>query len=811
MQRVSSQNAPVTTAGSVISNGPTIIVPITVKNFSNIGGCKLTLNYNSTILSATSVSMGSLFPFSSLSSNVATPGTVIISWISTNGGQTQPDNSVLFNITFTRIQVGTSTLTWFDNGNSCKWSNGSNVTLNDTPTATYYINGSVSDQNAPKTIASVASACPGSIVSIPVIVNEFNSIGSVSLMLKYTATVLTYQSSSINPAYPGLAINGTIPGTVVIAGSSASGVSLPSNSTLLTLNFTYNGGSTGLNWFDDGESCEYADLALNALNDSPQTTYYFNGSVNPGATQWTGLVSSSWETLGNWSCDFPAANADVTINSAPHYPVISSAVTIKNLTINTGSVTINPNATLTVSNTLANNVAGNTGLLIKSDATGTGSLLHYSENVSATIQRYTTGSTDLNIFKYHFVSVPLKQSENPTSNLFYGSYLFEFTEGTNQWLALGAPTATNLASNKGYMIYYPEAEKTYAFAGKMNNGAFSVPVTYSGTGTHSNTAGFNLVPNPYPSAIDWLASSGWSKFGIDNAVYIWPSTAGAGATVLNYTSFVDGVSLHNGSRYIAQGQSFFVHAFENPAGFAMTNDVRVHNPVTFFKEGEIIPDLLRITAVANNANDEMVVRFKGDATPAFDGSFDAFKLAGGADAPQLNSVTSDNSKLSINSLPFNENETVVPLNFSFSSATNVTFTASGMETFYGTQPMYLEDKLLDKMINLRENPVYTFSYEPGSDENRFKLHFASVLGKDEPQKPTTGTAYLSEGRLYVEVPSMKGQKTEVGIFNALGQQLNLKRVAMNGMIDVPFALPAGVYIVRVTSSTQVYVTKLVNQ
>ena len=39
------------------------------------------------------------------------------------------------------------------------------------------------------------------------------------------------------------------------------------------------------------------------------------------------------------------------------------------------------------------------------------------------------------------------------------------------------------------------------------------------------TKGFNLVGNPYPSAIDWDAASGWTKTNIDNAVYYFKASA----------------------------------------------------------------------------------------------------------------------------------------------------------------------------------------------------------------------------------------------------------------------------------------------
>jgi hypothetical protein len=114
---------------------------------------------------------------------------------------------------------------------------------------------------------------------------------------------------------------------------------------------------------------------------------------------------------------------------------------LANLTIKPGaSLTIQPESYLTVTETLTND-AGNSGLIIGSNAAGNGSLIHVTDNVNATVKRYITGSLDLAIFKYHFVSVPLTASASPTSNLFSGSYLFNFSESTNSWVHMG-PSST---------------------------------------------------------------------------------------------------------------------------------------------------------------------------------------------------------------------------------------------------------------------------------------------------------------------------------------------------------------------------------
>lgn len=559
------------------------------------------------------------------------------------------------------------------------------------------------------------------------------------------------------------------------------------------------GGKASIAWSDQELSTGYEWYVT--VSDGTQTITSPNWSFTTQCSNlWTGNMNSNWNELGNWSCEIPTPYSDVIIPATANNPIISSAVSIKSLVINSNAiVTVNPNFSLTVSHTITN-LAGNDGLLIKSNTHGTGSLIHHNDDVPATIQRHITGSTDLGIFKYHFISIPLKDEGQLTSNLFHGSYLFDFDESTNQWSSLGASATTGLASNKGYMVYYPSDSVNYSFSGIMNSGTFTIPVTHAGNG-------YNLVPNPYPSAIDWDAPLGWSRTGIENAIYIWPAETGTSG---NYAIYVaGGEGTNGGSRNIAQGQSFFVHATTSST-LTMDNNVRLHNPVSFLKAEEIIPDLLRIKVVVNNSSDEILVHLTEAATAAYDGDRDAFKLEGGADAPQLSSVLADNTKLSINCLPFDSDLITIPLNFSFNASATISLTAAGMETFTKNLPIYLEDGLTGSIINLRNNPVYTFSYEPGSDESRFKLHFAKVVGIGGGQEPTEGTAYISGGELFVDVPSMKGQKTEIKVYNMLGQQLDLNRVTMNGLINMPFSLPTGVYIVRVTSATQVFASKLVN-
>jgi hypothetical protein len=275
------QNAPTVTAGTVVSDGSVYTVPVTVTNFSNIGSCSLRLTYNASLATALSVTKETILP-GNLASNLGVPGIITLGWY-TWPGASLPDNTVVFNITFAKILSGPVALTWIDDGYSCQWWDSNGDPLNDLPLAGYYNHGSVSSPaDAPLTMVPDLTACPGSETDVPITVFSFNNIGSVSLTLQYDPSVLDYRSSVNNSAYPDLSISNPSPGTIKVTGNTQSGVTLTAGSALVILKFGYSGGTTEIAWADNGSSCEYKGPSgvSPVLTDSPQSSYYQNGSVS---------------------------------------------------------------------------------------------------------------------------------------------------------------------------------------------------------------------------------------------------------------------------------------------------------------------------------------------------------------------------------------------------------------------------------------------------------------------------------------------------------------------------------------------------
>ncbi|MEI8048228.1 MAG: LamG-like jellyroll fold domain-containing protein [Bacteroidota bacterium] len=598
----------------------------------------------------------------------------------------------------------------------------------------------------------------------------------------------------------------------------------------------YNGGSSNLTaisagnqvrWYNapvEGTLLGTVNSGVNFSVSPTETTTYYAGAYNSGANinasetrasvtvtvtdvtdTWTGVTSHDWNTPTNWSTNLvPTSSANVAIPDVTNDPIVNqdpaSFARCNNMIIEAGGVvTIAPGKALTVNGTLINNT-GNAGLVINSATEGTGSLIHNSDNVPAIVKIYITGSTNLEEKKFHLVSIPAK-AINPTSGLFLGSYLYKLDatqqEASNsyyygKWVGLGTSTATPINLNQGYMVYWPlNTPGTNTFYGNLNNGDFSCAVT-----GHTGTYTFNLVPNPYSSAVNWGAAAGWTKSaGIGGTCYVWGSNAG------NY----EYIQLNSPTGIIPIGQAFIVMV-SNEASPILTvkNAARVHSAQAFYKSTEEINNQLSIKADANGYSDVTRVAFNAGASEDFDLQTDGLKMFGLEDAPQLYTL-SVNQKYSINSLPELNGDKSVPMNFETTYGGDVTLAFSGMESFPATLALKLEDKLTNQLINLRQQPTYTFAHLPANANDRFVLHFGSATGIGEPQT-SEGNIWISGKTVNINSPASVGETAQVEIFNAAGQMVFSKQITLSSITQVPTSL-YGFAVVRVSTDKNVWVAK----
>ncbi len=475
----------------------------------------------------------------------------------------------------------------------------------------------------------------------------------------------------------------------------------------------------------------------------------------------TTATGGDWNDANTWSPGgVPISTDNVAVTNAVVVATNSSSspAKCKDLAITSGALTINSGQALTVNGTFKNN-AGNGGLTIKSG----GSLIHNSANVAATIERAITGNQYLDQRAYHQVAVPI-ESDNLQAGLFMGSYLYYFDLTAQNWVGLGQNPATLLNKNLGYLIYYPNPSTTYTFTGNLRNGTINLLSAAGVTNNHF------LVPNPYPSAIDWDKTAGWTKANLYDAIWIWNPVA------KNYAAYGTEAETNGASRYIPQGQAFFVKAKLAGASLSLNNDARVHSSQAFFKSVNIAENQLHVKASANDGLDEIVVRFRQDAAADLD-IFDVDKMPGDENAPQLSTQAGENS-LSINSLPLPIEPVMVEMNFETQFAGEVKFSVAGIETFNPGLSILLKDEFTGQTIDLRAQPVYIFSHNPENTANRFKLYFGGTIGIDETEN-LAGILWFAGNRLFINTPKLAGQTGFLEIIDASGQRLMSKWLVLN--------------------------------
>lgn len=800
--RVSSQNAPISTAGVIETTGTSAIVPITADNFNNVASCNLRLYYDPAIATAINVTKGALLP-GNLNVNVVTPGIVALGWYH-SANVTLPSNSVIFNISFTKVTSGTTAITWFDNGNSCKYSDLNSVVLTDVPTASFYLNGSLTFQDfAPTTYIPATTACPGSQVCIPVKVDNFNTIGAVSLTINYNTSSLTYVAPATpNPAWPDLEVDYSIPGTLVIGGlQTGPGVTLPDNSTLVTLCFDYLGGTGTLNFIDNGTSCEYAGPnGTPVLLDSPQSSFYLDGTISLASPVWTGAVSTAWETPGNWNCNIvPTSSSNVTINnSVPNYPAISSAVIVNDLTINSGaSLTINPLGSLTVTTDLINN-AGTANLLVKSDATGTGSLIT-NDPVNATVQRYINSPWTDCCHGWHFLSSPVSaQAIQPefVSNTIpdAGVDFYSWGEAGNTWINAQTTSGwnpafgSNFVVGKGYVVAY-QSLVTKNFSGILNVSDVSVTTLTNNTSTANH--GWNLLGNPFSSALKWNDGNWALSSGMASTAKIWDEVSAA---------YVD-IAAND----IIPSMNGFMVQVVNPAttgSLTIPAASRVHSATPWYKsnEGKL---LLVARDEENNTAQQCVIKMNSEATEGFDKGFDSHYLAGYA--PMFYSIQGDEI-LSTNTLPDLGDTRKVELGFIKNSAAQFTIQLD-QQNLIPDLKVFLTDKKLNKEIDLLTQPLYSFTSEATDAADRFRLSFKRVTSIVEPVKAEILRMVVSDGIL--NIISLSKERISLQIIDMSGRVIRNSAVNPGNTEMINLTGLPGVYVVKAVSNEAGFSGKVV--
>lgn len=501
--------------------------------------------------------------------------------------------------------------------------------------------------------------------------------------------------------------------------------------------------------------------SLECVTGNPATSNTLTMTVttpDPFTSTWTGGGNDHmWGNPANWDNGVPGAITDVTIPGGlgTNYPTLSSAATCSGITIEDGASFIGSEYLTTTVALVKRNIVNSDFHFISTPVTGT-----------------TFGSV-----------FPLNQQQ---------VWVREYDEPTGNWV--NKLIADPMVTGKGYTVQMTSPQ-TALFTGQLNAAPMVSTLSRLNASGDPGRTGWNLLGNPYTSAIDWDLTD---HSQADGAVYVW-----SGTQYIAWNGTVGGLA--NG--IIPAQNAFFVKTPAHGNTLTIPLTARVHDATGFYKGSASVDQMISLMVSGNGYTDEMFVHFNAQATSGFDPAYDAYKLFGQEGAPQIYSL-SGGLELNINELPFTIGNKTIAVGFKNTVSGSYTLLAEGMDSFDASVPITLEDLKTELLTDLRANPDYTFAYAAGDPEHRFNLHFDKYVGMDKTTE--ANIAVYAIGKTIV-LGNPRGLYGQAWVYDMTGRLLLQGQLDGSQEVRIPTQFSPGVYLVMVTTDRGVTSRKLTIQ
>ncbi|MBT8304872.1 MAG: T9SS type A sorting domain-containing protein [Bacteroidia bacterium] len=512
------------------------------------------------------------------------------------------------------------------------------------------------------------------------------------------------------------------------------------------------------------------------------------------------FAQTTWDGT-SWSSGTPDNTIDAIITGS-YDTSLHGEFTAKNLSVAvTGSIIVQPSTSITVHTNLDNLgsfTIEDKGTLLMIDDSGT-VFGNYAVNRD-TPDYLTIGWTS-------FFSSPVIEDDSNITSIFNSSdviFYWDTSISPTNWIFIPheeSPGVSNkLGLGKGYAVR-SDVETgviTRTFTGELNTGDISLPVYYSDSSTSPGQFGYNIVGNPYPSAIDWFAFKDDNSSILSGTMYLWRQQATGG--VNHASSYIAlnalGVVPYNSANeFIGSAQGFVVKT-NSDSNVVFKNSHRVTNNEQFFRSGNRRNtdnnSWLKIEGAGNKST--ILVGFHVNATTGFDNDYDGIFI-GGTDPLQLYSLNGTD-KLLINGLP----ELVAPNDVSVAlgikSATTGSFTISLEEEFISPDFLIKLEDTQEMIITDLRSIDYTFTVNnTAANESRFVLYYEydTSLSNDDVQIDENKVkAFFKHDELNIMV-NVNMSPSSMSIYDLMGNEI--LKGAFNSR-TLTYGLSSGIYLIE---------------
>ena len=673
-----------------------------------------------------------------------------------------------------------------------------NPVASPTATQTYSVSATLNGCTSP-TDTVVVTVNPSPTVSITTAAGNICANTVVAVTSTGTASTFTWTSIPANTLFTDA--TGATP---YVAGSSVANVFVKTPSTA-TITVTATNNPSGCT--------KPASVVLTVL---PKA--FNNGFWNPpgppvnNGTESIVFNTGTFNSTGNLSaCSCSVTGATVTFN-AGHTLSLTNG-----LTVSSGSMTFNDDASLVQTNNVAN--TGN---------------ITYRRN------------TMMRKFDYTYWSSPVAGEilDDLSPNTLEDKY-FSWNATGNNWV--NVPFSTIMAPGIGYIARGPQGYSvtnltsfTGSFIGVPNNGDYSIAIAKSGVND------LNLIGNPYPSALDadlfLLGNTG--AFVTGTTLYFWTHNTlftnnvynDSDYAMYNYTGGTrtaeaassPGANTTAPTGKIAAGQGFMIKAI-NAGTATFRNNMRVvGNNTNFYRpQGDLnnerdalllsqkaaIEGLERHRIWLDLTNDqglfkEVLLAYVENATNNYEAAFDGDAGDNGAAVGFYSLQSTHKLGIQGRALPFDVTD-IVPLGLQLPLAGSYTIQLSNFDGLFAdtSTPVYLEDQLLHVVHNLRQG-AYTFVSEAGTFDDRFVIRFTNDLLQVADSDFNENAVVVFNNNNSITIQSSSLLMKEVQLYDVRGRLIMAKNnLKTDKVIFENLAIAQQVLLVQITTENGSVVVK----
>ena len=127
--------------------------------------------------------------------------------------------------------------------------------------------------------------------------------------------------------------------------------------------------------------------------------------------------------------------------------------------------------------------------------------------------------------------------------------------------------------------------------------------------------------------------------------------------------------------------------------------------------------------------------------------------------------------------------------------------------------MILEDRFNHTFQDMKVNPIYSFTSNAGTFNNRFVLHFTNTetVGVGETESVADAVRVFNTSNKQVKVwvsnATSEYQGATVKVYDAIGNLIERKNMTSNELL-LDLDIANGIYVVEVTGDSKVFTKKI---